>query len=281
MAMSISGCVFCTFAGIHHYYNRSLLTDKLSRKDEIRLPFLDNLWIASGLSRQDEMKYGLIMAAGGTLAGAMLGNYITGAVFGILGFLFGPILAGKWVKEHFRRQFMRQYVRTLFRLKNALTVNPVAVALVNMVNISPEPSNRVFQFISDSIQNNQMPDAAIRSAAKEFGIPELDALADTIHNINEVGGGPQALLSLDVLRKNIVKSFQFSQEVESGTLENKLTVIVCSAIIAGLTYMSYSDKGGMSQLVAEYSTPIWIGGIILALGIFITFAVIERAKRTM
>lgn len=283
-SLAVFGALICLFYSLYGLRHRSKITEQLTPNKISTAPFLENLWgyPQSGLTQEEIIKYAVIITAISIALGIFLQGLWLSILLGIAGFTLGPKLLTKYIKRKFVSSFRMNYARAISSFSAAAKVMPVRLCFKHISNESHSSVSRVFGYISTGIEDLDLPPhKAILKAAEEFELNELNALAEVLQILDEIGGGEHAGELLDAVAEEARFQQRHMLDVKSQFGELKMSMLFASAAPIILFLVFYFDKGDFGRAIDTFSWITPAGIIVLLIGWGISQHLITKAAKVV
>lgn len=283
--LCVFGLIFSFIYTTFLFFTRSRIREKLTideTKNDTE-PFLEVMWgyQKSGVSLENTFRYATLTTGGCLLVGLFFSIGIA-LIFAMAGFVLGPRLIMQYQKYKLVKQFNMQFPRAVASFSAAAKVMPLGKCFEHLANEMPSPSKQVFAYISNAINQTNLDIAhAVRNAAAQYELSELNGFAEALQILSEIGGGEEATALLDAVADETRFKKRHELEVKSIFGELQATMIASTIIpILILLYFASDPNGIHAHIFKTAPCLIAAGFIVLAIGWFISRSLIRSAAKT-
>jgi len=284
--LCVFGLIFSLIYTIFLFITRSRIREKLTINEAQNdtESFFEAMWgyQKSGVSQEKAFRYATLTTGGCLLIGLFLSTGIA-FLFAIVGFILGPRIIMQYQKYRMIKQFNVQFPRAVTSFSAAAKLMPLGKCFEHIANEMPSPSKEVFAYISNAINQTNLDVAyAVRNAAAQYELPELNGFAEALQILGEIGGGEEATALLDAVADETRFKKRHELEVKSIFGELQATMLASTIIPVLLLLYFISDSSGIHAHILKTAPWLIVAGfIVLAAGWFVSRSLIRSAAKTL
>lgn len=284
--LCVFGLIFSLIYTNFLFFTRSRIREKLTidPTENDTEPFFEVMWgyQKSGITQEKAFRYATLTTGGCLIIGLFFSIGIA-FIFAIAGFILGPRIIMQYQKRRLIKQFNVQFPRAIASFSAAAKVMPLGKCFEHIAEEMPSPSKEVFAYISTAINQTNLNVAhAVRNAADQYELPELNGFAEALQILSEIGGGEEATALLDAVADETRFKKRHELEVKSIFGELQATMIASTIIPVLLLLYFMSDPSGIHAHILKTAPWLIVAGfVVLAVGWFVSRSLIRSATKTL
>ena len=249
--------------------------------------FLDALWGAppggAFLPADFRPKSAAAGAALGLLAGVAAGPGAA-LLLGAAGFVLAPRMVGSHHRKKFVEAFRKQFPRGINLVVAYAAAGSLVEAFSRAAADLPWPVCDVFGYIHTCVRESGYTlYGAVKKAAAEYGLEELDKFAESVRIIEEIGAGEKAREVLDMAAEEVRFAERFRIAVEANLAEIKNAALIADlvpiAVFAG--FALFIPDSEHRYVLMHDRTLVFLGLLAVAAGWAYASSVVRKFRESV